>query len=59
MLKLLKCQEIKSFKESKDSNPIVIETIQKIYDYSKEKYKKNENKSTWTHQAISFNGSKL
>ena len=46
MLKLLKCQEIKNFKESKDSNPIVIETIQKIYDYSKEKYKKNKNKST-------------
>ena len=46
MLKLLKCQEIINFKESKDSNPIVIETIQKIYDYSKEKYKKNKNKST-------------
>ena len=46
MLKLLKFQELKNFKESKDSNLIVIETIQKIYDYSKEKYKKNKNKST-------------
>ena len=32
----------KKFKESKDSNPIIIEIIQKIYDYSKEKYKKRK-----------------
>ena len=36
MLKLSKCQNIYIIKE------YVIETIQKIYDYSKEKYKKKK-----------------
>ena len=47
ILKLPKCQKRYIIKEK------VIEKIQKIYDYSKEKYKKKK-KSTRTHKAISF-----
>ena len=40
MLKLLKCQK-NNFKKLEDSKPRIIETIEKIYDYSHYTQKRN------------------